>query len=307
MRRRKANGVCRPRVLVTCGFGLLFFCFAYIHLVWASAWRRAAFFPNGLFAGLVCGPGVPLLPWLSRSQRWEENFVVATFFNGNDGPACAGGVFIEMGAFNGLLYSNTWLLERCLGWTGLLIEANPSNFEDLTRNRPGSGVRRIHAAVCEEAEERRNGTVPFTRYGGAVAGDLSAMSPSFRARWHGNDEREDPVVQVPCRSLSGILREAGVGVVDFFSLDVEGAELKALRTVDFDATRIKLVVVEADGHDTEKDAAVRQLLRSRGFRRVLDGGTDGGQRGMADGENDVFVHQSHINAGCATRATLAPP
>ncbi|CAC5410029.1 unnamed protein product [Mytilus coruscus] len=35
------------------------------------------------------------------------------------------GFFVEMGAFNGQLFSNTMWLERKHNWTGLLIEANP--------------------------------------------------------------------------------------------------------------------------------------------------------------------------------------
>ena len=43
--------------------------------------------------------------------------------------------FIEMGAFNGVGFSNTFLLES-QGWRGLCIEANPQLFKDLERNRP---------------------------------------------------------------------------------------------------------------------------------------------------------------------------
>ena len=45
-----------------------------------------------------------------------------------------GSIFVEMGANNGLV-SNTILLEA-RGWTGLCIEAGPSNFKNLERNRP---------------------------------------------------------------------------------------------------------------------------------------------------------------------------
>lgn len=55
------------------------------------------------------------------------------------------------------------------------------------------------------------------------------------------------------------------GGATFLSLDVEGAEAVVLGTVD--ASKFALVLVEADGHDAAKDAAVRRLLERAGHRR----------------------------------------
>ncbi len=43
--------------------------------------------------------------------------------------------FIECGALDGELRSNTLYLERVLGWDGLLIEADPDNFKELEWKR----------------------------------------------------------------------------------------------------------------------------------------------------------------------------
>lgn len=46
------------------------------------------------------------------------------------------GLFVECGALDGELHSNTLSLERNYGWSGVLIEADPYYFEImLTRNR----------------------------------------------------------------------------------------------------------------------------------------------------------------------------
>ena len=45
------------------------------------------------------------------------------------------GRFVEIGALDGVRLSNTLMLERCFGWTGLLIEGSPVNFAELRRNR----------------------------------------------------------------------------------------------------------------------------------------------------------------------------
>ncbi|XP_069947625.1 uncharacterized protein [Cherax quadricarinatus] len=46
-----------------------------------------------------------------------------------------GGVFVEVGAQDGVWLSNTWWLEAARGWRGLLVEADPLNYHHL-RNSP---------------------------------------------------------------------------------------------------------------------------------------------------------------------------
>src|SRR5579862_1507541 len=46
------------------------------------------------------------------------------------------GTFIEVGAFDGLRFSNTKLLEELCGWTGILIEPSENLFQKLRDNRP---------------------------------------------------------------------------------------------------------------------------------------------------------------------------
>lgn len=45
----------------------------------------------------------------------------------------------------------------------------------------------------------------------------------------------------------------------------EGAELEVLKSLDFSAVRINVIVVEQDGSSPEKDEAVRTLLLANGF------------------------------------------
>ncbi|ODM88635.1 hypothetical protein Ocin01_18047 [Orchesella cincta] len=43
------------------------------------------------------------------------------------------GFFVECGALDGETRSNTLFMERNLGWTGLLVEADPANFKQLLK------------------------------------------------------------------------------------------------------------------------------------------------------------------------------
>ena len=60
--------------------------------------------------------------------------------------------------------------------------------------------------------------------------------------------RDEELVDVPCRSLTAILKEAGHESADFLSLDVQGAELSVLRTARLSS--FKLIMTETYGGRT---------------------------------------------------------
>ncbi len=70
----------------------------------------------------------------SNSQFNEDSKIYKRFFTH---PRYIGnGTFVEMGGSNGVTFSNTLVYEYCLGWNGLLIEANPISFQYLEKQRP---------------------------------------------------------------------------------------------------------------------------------------------------------------------------
>ena len=56
------------------------------------------------------------------------------------------GVIVEMGALDGIKFSNSFYYEYALGWKALLIEALPSNYKRLVVNRPNAST--VHTAMC---------------------------------------------------------------------------------------------------------------------------------------------------------------
>ena len=57
------------------------------------------------------------------------------------------GVFVEMGAFDGVTGSNSLFFDNVLHWSGLLIEANSVNFAQCAFSR--QRAVRLEAAVCD--------------------------------------------------------------------------------------------------------------------------------------------------------------
>mmetsp|Transcript_5391 Transcript_5391/g.10278 ORF Transcript_5391/g.10278 Transcript_5391/m.10278 type:complete len:138 (-) Transcript_5391:15-428(-) len=54
--------------------------------------------------------------------------------------------------------------------------------------------------------------------------------------------------------------------LDFFSLDVEGAELDVLESIDWKRTSFGIVLIEADGSNQEKEKRILSLMDRTGYR-----------------------------------------
>ncbi|KAJ1618635.1 hypothetical protein T492DRAFT_621010 [Pavlovales sp. CCMP2436] len=170
------------------------------------------------------------------------------------------GSFVELGGLDGVTYSNTLMLDTCLQWRGALVEGSALNFRLLQRN-----VRKLRrhvtahfGAVCAADKH----FVSFVRGRGPVGGDVATMSPGFKKTWYGNAA---PVtVNVPCKPMSDYIGAAGHHV-DFFSLDIEGAEMAALSTIDFEKHTIDVFMIEMDDDTDERTAQIRSLLAGVGY------------------------------------------
>src|SRR4051812_34384611 len=65
------------------------------------------------------------------------------------------GFFIEIGAYDGIRFSNTYLFEKERGWKGICIEPIPERFDLLRKNRN---------AVCIQAcVSEMSGTADFLK------------------------------------------------------------------------------------------------------------------------------------------------
>ena len=181
------------------------------------------------------------------SQQGEDIYVYHNFIN----KVAPDGIFVELGAINGVTYSNTKFFEDTLKFSGTLIEPT-AEYQSLVVNRPGCKCHNV--AVNYKTE-----LVKFLgNY--ATAGLVVTMSTKFREYWH-PDATEYFVNGEP---MCNILKKSAVEYIDFLSIDVEGGELVVLETLDF-SVPIYVICVELDGHNVEKDDKCRSILVKNGF------------------------------------------
>lgn len=144
------------------------------------------------------------------------------------------GFFIELGANDGLMQSNTARLEFTRGWTGILIEPSPSAYTlcKLTRSK---SISLNYACVSNEY----NRTV--------VEGDFNGHPMSSVNGMRCNSTN---IIEVPAITLSEILdRYANNKQIDLLSLDTEGYELNILKGLNIDKYRPRYMLIEVYNKD----------------------------------------------------------
>jgi FkbM family methyltransferase len=170
-----------------------------------------------------------------------------------------GGVFVEAGANDGFNQSNTYFLERFRGWTGVLVEPIPELYRVCVTERPRSRVFQCALVPPGYPEQRIS-----MRYGGLMSLVAGAQESEEAEEAHARagsqfDWDRYYEVEVPVRTLSSVLDEAGVSEIDLLSLDVEGFEPEALAGLDLERHAPKFLLVEMLDRERTR-ARIEELL-----------------------------------------------
>lgn len=183
----------------------------------------------------------------------QDAFIHRTFF-----PDLTGGTFLDIGAYDGVTWSNTLFFERALGWTGLCVEASPSRHAELMRNRPGPN---LNVALSD-----REGIAEFLDIvdGPMMMGGLAETFTERQRAFVETLTQESRTIQVPVRRLDGVLAEHGVTHVHYCSIDTEGAERRIVESIDFGRVTIDVFSLEV----AEVDPDFRAYLDSLGYEFV---------------------------------------
>ena len=169
-----------------------------------------------------------------HGQKGQDRWIVEEVF-----PGKRGGFFVDLAATDGIKLSNTYVLEKRFGWTGIAIEPNPDSFALLRQNRSCICVN-----ACIDGDFGKVEFLPNDGHGGIVADDTD-NSPAMRAGRIEEWRAAGRTLVLDAYPLAEILRlHAAPRAIDFFSLDVEGSETRILRTFPFDEYRFLAMCIE---------------------------------------------------------------
>ena len=176
------------------------------------------------------------------------------------------GFFVECGAANGELFSNSLFFEKSRNWTGVLIEAEPEAFYKMVDKHRHSFL--INACLSPTNTPM---TIPF-RTGGVLGALANYMSEGHARRMDkALANNSSNIIMAQCFPVFSILQAIGVSHVDYFSLDIEGAELDVLRTLPLDQLTVDVFSIEHSGGELQ---GIFDLMVGKHGYRVISRGLD---------------------------------
>lgn len=196
-----------------------------------------------------------------------EDFLLWNYFNFKHD-----GFFVDVGAFDGIHFSNTYSFEL-QGWTGICIEPNPNYSLLCETNRPNSTCISV---ACTSSENIKTVDFYLEKLGllsGLNGSNARITDVQQRYAKRGLQFDDFERIKVPSRTLNSILHEhlPKKQSIDFLSIDVEGRELDVLIGLDLRKYRPKIIVIEANTGVAQK--SIKGYLRNWGYlesRRVSE-------------------------------------
>jgi FkbM family methyltransferase len=202
----------------------------------------------------------------SKSQIQQDLILDQQIFKGK-----TNGVFVEVGALDGFGASNTWFFEMERNWSGLLIEPNPVEFNKRNQHpRPNSIFENcaisdvemdINFLSIEGPCNVLSGIMEFYNSQHLERIDRELEMYSNHTEGHELYSRKE---QIPMKAvrLESLFSKHNITKIDFISIDVEGAELQVLNSINFDKVDINVFMIE-NNYGLEKET---EFLSSKGYK-----------------------------------------
>lgn len=208
------------------------------------------------------------------------------------------GTYVDVASNHFKRISNTYFLDRCLGWRGVCVEPNPIYHAGLRANR---SCDLIPSCVSDSTAEVEL-VLPREEWLGGLGGVGGGRLMDYVGSRKRAALRQSGVAashRARCKLLGEELVRRGLQRIDLLSLDVEGHEDHVLRGVDFKRIHIDHVLCERTGVASRRTPDQRRvgctsILSRLGYTRVRLNGLCGG--------DDVLWR--HPNASSPYRALL---
>ena len=183
-----------------------------------------------------------------QSQQNEDKYLLKLFKL----EEVKNGKYLEIGAYDGKTFSNSYFLEYDFNFTGILIEPQKDKFNELKINR--SRNKLFNCAVSNLDDKN----IEFIG-NNLEAGILNNLSTDI---YKFNDWS---AFTVKNRKMNEIIKESKIDYLDVMFIDTEGSELEIIKSIDFNFP-IKLIIVEKHLDEVERDSILKNVLESHDFK-----------------------------------------
>jgi len=178
----------------------------------------------------------------SKSQVGQDVWALQMLKNKRNG------FFLDIGALDGIYLSNTYMLEKEFGWTGIAIEADPSTYNNMIN---------IRNCIC-----------------------VNKAITNFNGKCYFQQNRESGMIassgiEVEAITLSELFKLFNVPkIIDYISLDIEGGEYNALLGFPFNEYHFLTLTVEHNLYVSPENAKHKEnifnILTSNNYIRFKE-------------------------------------
>lgn len=216
-------------------------------LLYREGGEMAAKSPEHTFISLIVNPND------SQAQLYQDLFVLLMTNKKRNG------FFVEFGATNGVKLSNSYLLEKEFGWSGILAEPARGWHEELYKNRRAAIES---CCVWEESGKQLD-------FNETMEGEFSTIDRFSSSDVHSEIRRHGNNYIVESISLNDLLgKHSAPHLIDYLSVDTEGSEFSILSHFDFSKYDIRIITVEHN-YTSDRDK-IYNLLLGKGFVRMFE-------------------------------------
>jgi FkbM family methyltransferase len=194
------------------------------------------------------------------SQNKQDEYLENHIFKGYKN-----GVFMDVGANDGVCINNTLYFEKNHNWTGFNIEPIKMVFDKLVVNRP-SDIN-INCAVSNN-----DGTAEFICNTGYTE-MISGLKDNFDPRHSVRLDRENKmmgstteIIKVETRRIESICNEYNIKHIHYLSIDVEGAEFEVIKSINFD--KVYIDVIEFENNYNDVSIPIIEYLENKGYIKI---------------------------------------
>ena len=171
------------------------------------------------------------------------------------------GVFVEIGAYDGIKLSNTYFFEKEMNWSGICVEPVPPLFSKAKENRRCLCINKgiadvaktfkfLHVIGGDQYGIIEDGAYPKIK--GREHTEMLSGLVEFHDPYHLNIIQKELVelggskelLEVECIPINELLQMLPTNKIDYLSIDTEGSEFRILQTLDFSFYDIDVIGFE---------------------------------------------------------------
>lgn len=206
-----------------------------------------------------------------KDQKGQLDFIINNVFNYQKNGLKKRGYFIDLACADGVTINNTFFLEKYLKWDGLLFEPNPHFKEKIMINRTSKLIEKC-------ISDRNDQKIKF-RIDNGMLGGIVSESTDNNFKYRSDELKKANIIEINTSTLDKELdRNNAPSLIDYMSLDVEGAEYLVLKNFPFDKYKFRCMSIERPNKQLDI------LLDLNNYRQVAHLKFD-----------VIYVHQDYLN------------